>query len=63
MERTFKGHLLQLPCNEQGHAQLDQVGLGQSSLESLQGISGQPVPVSRLANLCHRKKKKVIFGV
>jgi len=22
---TFKGHLFQLPCNEQGHPQLDQV--------------------------------------
>ena len=49
---TFKGHLVQLPCNEQGYAQLDQVaqGLIHPCLESLRGlginhISGQPVPV------------------
>jgi len=37
LEGTFKGHLVQLPCNEQGHAQLDQVaqGLIQPHLESL----------------------------
>ena len=37
LEGTFKGHLVQLPCNEQGHAQLDQVaqGLIQPRLESL----------------------------
>jgi len=52
MEGTFKSHLVQLPCNEQGHAQLDQVaqGLVYTRLESLQGwsihrLSGQPVPV------------------
>ena len=28
LEGTFKGHLVQLPCNEQGHAQLDQVVQG-----------------------------------
>jgi len=50
LEGTFKDHLVQLPCNEQGHAQLNQVaqGLTQPGLESLQGwginhISGQPV--------------------
>jgi len=39
LEGTFKGHLAQLLCNEQGHAQLDQVprGLIQPHLESLQG--------------------------
>jgi len=43
---------VQLPCNDQGHAQLDQVarGLIQPCFESLQGLSinhiaGQPVPV------------------
>jgi len=25
LEGTFKGHLVQAPCNEQGHPQLDQV--------------------------------------
>ena len=24
LEGTFKGHLVQLPCNEQGHLHLDQ---------------------------------------
>ncbi len=39
LEGTFKGHLVQLPCNEKGHVQLDQVaqGLIQPHLESLQG--------------------------
>ena len=53
LEETFKGHLVQLPCNEQGHPQLDQVaqGLIQPPPESLQGqgihyLAGQPVPVS-----------------
>jgi len=52
LEETFKGHLVQLPCNEQRHAQLDQVAqdLIQPGLECLQGwgihhISGQPDPV------------------
>jgi len=37
LEGIFKGHAIQLPCNE--HAQLDQVaqGLIQPCLESLQG--------------------------
>ena len=35
-QMTFKGHLLQLPCNEQGHLQLDQVAQSpmQPDLES-----------------------------
>jgi len=52
LEGTVKGHLVQLPCSEQGHAQLNQVaqGLIQPHLESLQGwginhISRQFVPV------------------
>ena len=52
LEGTFKGHLVQLLCNDQGYSQLDQVAqvLIQPRLESLQGwdihhISGQPVPV------------------
>ena len=54
LEGTFKGHLVQLPCNEQRHPQLDQVaqGLIQPHLESLQGqgtnhVSRQPFP------MCH----------
>ena len=52
LEGAFKGHLVQLPCNEQGHALLDQVaqGLTQPRLESLQGWgihhpSGKPPAV------------------
>jgi len=52
LEGTFKGHLNQLSCNEQGQSQLDQVSqsLVWPRLESLQGwgihhISGQPFPV------------------
>jgi len=52
LEGAFKGHLVQLPCNEQGHALLDQVaqGLPQPRLESLQGWgihhpSGKPPAV------------------
>ena len=52
LEGTFKGHLVQFSCNEQGHAQLNQVaqGLIQSCLESLKGqdinhISQYSVPV------------------
>ena len=52
LEGILKSHLAQLPCNEQGHPQLDQVAqsLVQSDLECLQGggihhLSGQSVPV------------------
>ena len=52
LEGTFNGHLVQLPCNEQGYLQLNQVAqsLVQPDLEILQGrdfhsISGQHVPV------------------
>ena len=34
LEGTLKGHLVQLPCNEQGHPQLDQVLRALSSLTS-----------------------------
>jgi len=39
LERTLKGHLLQLLCNELGHLQLDQVAQSpvQPDLECLQG--------------------------
>jgi len=52
LEATFKGHLAQLFCNEQGHIQLDQAvqSFVHSDLESLQGqdihhLSRQPVPM------------------
>lgn len=52
LEGTFKGHLVQLPCTEQGHLQLDQVAQSPvyADLECLQGqsshhLSRQPVPV------------------
>ena len=51
-EGTFKGRLVQSPCNEQGYLQLDQVAQSsiQPDLECFQGwgiyhLSGQPVPV------------------
>jgi len=52
LKGAFKGHLVQLPCNEQGHLSLDQVAQSpiQPDLQSYQGwsiyhISGQHVPV------------------
>ena len=57
LEGTFKGHLVQLSCNEQEHPQLDQIAqsLVQPNLEWLQGESihhsfGQLVPVSHHPN-------------
>ena len=51
-EGTFRAHLAQLPYNEQGHLQLDQVAQSpiQPDLECCQGwgiyhLSGQSVPV------------------
>jgi len=48
---TFKGHLIETPCNEQGHLQLDHVAQSpiQPGLECFQGWgiyhhSRQPVP-------------------
>ena len=62
LEGTFKGHLVQLLCNKQGHPQLHQVaqGLIQPHLESLQGqginhISGQLVSVP------HHPHHKIFF--
>jgi len=53
LEGTLKGHLVQLPCNEQGHLQLDQGAQSpiQPDLVYLQGqdfhhLARQPVPVS-----------------
>ena len=52
VEGTFRGHLAQAPCSEQGHLALDQVAQSpiQPGIECLQGwgiehLSGQPVPV------------------
>ena len=52
LEGMLKRHLLQHPCNEQGHLQLDQVAQSpvQPGLECFQGwsiyhLSGQPVTV------------------
>jgi len=52
LEGTFRGHLAQPPCSEQGHLQLDQVAQSpvQPGLECFQGgglhcFSGQSVPV------------------
>ena len=52
LEGAFKGYLVQLPCNEQGHPQLNQVAQRplHPDLECVQGwgiyhLSGQPVPV------------------
>ena len=52
LEGTFKDPIVQLPCNEQGHLQLDEVAQCpvQPDLECLWAwgihhLSGQPVPV------------------
>ena len=46
LERTFKGYLVQLPCNEQGRAQLDEIARSpiQPGLECLHGQGIHPVP-------------------
>ena len=55
LEGAFKGHLVQPPCNKQGHLQLSQVAQSpiQPDLECFQGqcicsLFGQPVCVSPL---------------
>ena len=49
LQATFKGSLVQLPCNEQGHLHLDQVLRALLSLtlqdKGIHHLSGQPVPV------------------
>ena len=49
LEGTFKGHLVQLPCNEQGHLQLDQIAQSpiQPDTECLQGWV-HPPPLGNL---------------
>ena len=52
MEGTFKGHLVQLPCDEQGHLQLDQVLRAQSSLTfSVSRNGASTTSVSKLSVL------------
>ena len=60
LEGTFKGHLVQPPCHEQGHLPLDQVAQSpvQPDLECSQGwgihhLSGKPLPVSH--HSCRKK--------
>ena len=49
LEGTFKGHLVQLPCNEQGHLQLDQVA--QSFFQpDLEGLQDDRVSTTSLGN-------------
>jgi len=62
LEGTFRGHLAQPPCSEQGHLQPDQAAQSpvQPGLECFQGwglhcFSGQPVPV-----LHHTRGKKFL---
>lgn len=50
LEVTFKGHVVQLPCNEQGHLSLEQVtkssiqpGLEYSLGLGMHQLSGQPM--------------------
>ena len=42
LEGTFKGYLVQLPCNEQGHLQLHQVLRAPSSLTLSASKDGTP---------------------
>jgi len=48
LEGTCKGHLIQLPCNKQGRAHLDQIAqaLIQACLESLQGQGINHIPAT-----------------
>ena len=52
LEGTFRGHVAQSPCSEQGYLQFDQVaqslvqpGLGCFLGWGIYRLSGQPVPV------------------
>jgi len=49
LEGTFKGHLAQLPCSEQGHLQLHQVLRAPSRLTLGVSRNGASTPLS---NLC-----------
>ncbi|KAK4823689.1 hypothetical protein QYF61_005755 [Mycteria americana] len=48
---TFKGHLVQPPCNEQGHLQLDQVAQSPSKLTL--NVSRDGASTTSLGNLFH----------
>ena len=50
MEGTLKGHVVQLPCNEQGHLQLDQAFRAPSSLTFY--VSRDGAATASLGNLC-----------
>jgi len=69
LEQSPKGHLVQLPCNEQGHLQLYQVLRAPSSLTLSQGLGTGPLsqgqaPVqgqgtdTSLGNLCQSLTKR-----
>ena len=50
LEETLKGHLAQLPCNEQGHLQLHQVLRAPSSLSL--DVPKNRISTTSLGNLC-----------
>jgi len=45
LKRTLKGHLVQHPCNEQGHLQLHQVAQSQPATLSVPPKAGYPPPL------------------
>jgi len=73
LQGKFKGHLVQPPCSEQGHLQLDQVAQTpvQPDLECFQGcgiyqLSGQIFPVFHHPYHCkkflpHKQSKSALF--
>jgi len=74
LEGTFRGHLAQPPCSEQGHLQLNQVAQSpvQPGLERFQGWaishrSGQPVPGFHHPQckkfLPYMQSKSTLFGL
>jgi len=56
LEATFKGHLVQPPCSEQGHLQLDEVAQSpvQPGLECFQAVT------TSLDSLCQCLAKQVV---
>jgi len=56
LKGTIKGHLVQLPCNEQGHLQLHQVLKALSSLTF--SVSRDGASTTSLGNLFHLYCKK-----
>jgi len=49
LERTFRAHIAQPPCSEQGHLQLDQVA--QSPIQLPLNVSRDGVSTASLGNL------------